>query len=907
MNDIVSQFKDAIRAAGMEPPEKIVPGKLNRYPGADKRKGNTAGWCILFEDGLGGCFGDWSTGLKEFWRAEPDRQYSQSEQAAHRCNVEKARKLVAAEQKQRHADAAKKATTIWEYAKPVPYDHPYLIKKGITPHGMRVLEDGRLIVPVCMDRKIISLLFITPEGDKKFMSGGRTKGGYCTTGKLENVKTVCIAESLATGASIHEATDYPVIIAFSAYNLESVAKTMRKKLSGMQFIICADDDFRKKDNTGLTEANKAARAIGAKLAIPQFKEPRPEGATDFNDMAAQVGLEAVARAINAAKQPDIGSDDVNADWPDPMPLTAIIEAESYPVDALPDTLRNAVEEVQAFVQAPVSLVASSALSALSLAIQAHVDVKRAENLFGPVSLFLLTIADSGERKTTCDKYFMKAILDYQTDQRELAKPKKKEYEAAKAGWEAKHRGIKGEIRKLFGKGKEESAKEQEDVLCDLQKCKPIPPREPRLIYTDITPEELKWSLAKQWPSGAVVSSEAGLVLGSYSMGKDSIMRFLATFNQLWDAMDIYTDRRTSESFVVHGARFTFGMQVQKATLRSFLERSVGLARGIGFLARFLIAEPESTQGTRFFSEPPKYWPALGKFDQRITEILEQTIPVDDDFGLKPDELYFSAPAKAAWVRFHDAIERELRSSGELYEVRDVASKTADNAARMSALFQYFEHGSSAEISLEAFEGASRIAVWHLHEAKRLYAALPLSEAEADVVRLDDWLIDHCQLKNTNVISRREVQQKITPTRLRKKGVLNAPLKELKDRGRVRSVKKGKRIEIHINPALLDRKPCNAVNRDKRGEFDKDATATPATVATLEGNEAVTVASVATVAVADSAETVSKFSSDEESRVRRWFENIGETDPAIIDEALGMCRVDSKARQYYLKRSAEVPK
>ena len=62
-------------------------------------------------------------------------------------------------------------------------------------------------------------------------------------------------------------------------------------------------------------------------------------------------------------------------------------ARAYPLDALPDTIRAAVEEVVGFVKAPIPLVASSALSALSLACQAHIDVKRAEGLQGPVGLF----------------------------------------------------------------------------------------------------------------------------------------------------------------------------------------------------------------------------------------------------------------------------------------------------------------------------------------------------------------------------------------------------------------------------------------------------------------------------------------------------------------------------------------
>jgi putative DNA primase/helicase len=71
-----------------------------------------------------------------------------------------------------------------------------------------------------------------------------------------------------------------------------------------------------------------------------------------------------------------------------------VEPEPYPLDALPDTIRAAVEEVAGFVKAPIPLVASSALAALSLACQAHIRREAGGKLHGPVGLFLLTIADS---------------------------------------------------------------------------------------------------------------------------------------------------------------------------------------------------------------------------------------------------------------------------------------------------------------------------------------------------------------------------------------------------------------------------------------------------------------------------------------------------------------------------------
>ncbi len=801
MNDAVSQFREAMRAAGLEPPEVIEPGKLHRFPGIGKRNGNTAGWCKLFDDGLGGSFGDWSSGFSENWQAKRDRPFSTVEREAFKRHVAEAQAQAEAERKARQAEAAAKAAAIWNSAAPAPGDHPYLVRKDIKAHGAR-LHNGALLIPMREGGELHSLQFIGPDSDKRFLTGGRMAGCYCSIGSTQGAAALCIAEGFATGATIHQATGYPVAVTFNAGNLKAVAQAMRERFPNLPLIVCADDDVDMQGNPGLSKASEAARTVGGLLAMPNFGPERPPGATDFNDMAGALGMDAVRNTINNAASLGGGIPESAAAgelWPEPQPLAAKVEPEPYPLDALPEAIRAAVDEVQGFTKAPVPLVASSALAALSLAIQAHADAKRAEKLTGPVSLFLLTIADSGERKSTCDGFFTKAIRDYEETQAELAKPALKDHKAATEAWEAKRAGIKEKIRHLAKENKPTG--EKEAALCDLEHNKPEPPRVPRLLYADATPEALAYGLARNWPSGGVVSAEAGIVFGAHGMGKDSVMRNLALLNVLWDGGNLTIDRRTAESFTVRGARLTVALQVQEATLRTFFDRSGGLARGTGFLARFLVAWPESTQGFRPFTEAPANWPALAAFNRRIAAILEQPAPVDENGALSPPLLPLTAEAKAAWVAFHDTIESELASGGELYDVRDVASKTADNAARLAALFQVFE-GTGGAIGAEAFESASRIAAWHLNEARRFFGELALPAELADAARLDGWLLDYCRRHKTTIVPRREVQRNVTPVHLRQRSVLEDGLRELIEAGRVLLVQEGKRKEIHVNPALL---------------------------------------------------------------------------------------------------------
>jgi putative DNA primase/helicase len=443
------------------------------------------------------------------------------------------------------------------------------------------------------------------------------------------------------------------------------------------------------------------------------------------------------------------------------------------------------------------LVASSALAALSLACQAHIDVKRAEKLQGPVGLFMLTIADSGERKSTCDGFFTSPIRQYQEEQAEALQPAIKEYHAAIAAWEAERDGLLSAVKDAVRKIRP-TEKLRAD-LAQLQQEKPEPPRVPKLLLGDETPESLAWRLAKEWASAGVLSSEAGVVLGSHGMGTDSVMRNLALLNVLWDGGTHSVGRRTSDSFTVRGARLTIALQIQEATLRSFLDKSGALARGTGFLARFLVAWPESSQGYRPFTEAPANWPHLAAFHRRITEILNQAVPIDDDGALAPALQSMAPEAKAAWVEYHDAIESKLATGGELYDVRDVASKSPDNAARLAALFQMFEHGMGGPVGIDCFERASLVSAWYLHEARRFFGELALPAELANAARLDNWLIDYCQRERTHVIPKNHVRQ-YGP--LRDGARLNAAMGELDSLDRLRLEKEGKQLTIHLNPALV---------------------------------------------------------------------------------------------------------
>jgi putative DNA primase/helicase len=295
-------FRDAIRAAGLSPPACIEPGRFHRFPGEGKSDGNTAGYCKLFLDCAGGIYGDHSTGLNGTWQATQSRTQTTAEREALRRNVEESMAQSEAKRKDEHAEAARIAAERWSNAGPADPAHPYLTRKGVKPYGIR--QDGDLLlIPMRDGAELCSLQTIAPDGHKRFLPGGRVAGCYCSI--AGSPETVCVVEGYATGAALQEATGHAVAVAFSAGNLLAVARALHARLPDAQIVVGADDDYRTAGNPGITKAIEAARAVGGYVAIPGFGADRPEGATDFNDLAQHAGTDAVKQAIANARAPEV--------------------------------------------------------------------------------------------------------------------------------------------------------------------------------------------------------------------------------------------------------------------------------------------------------------------------------------------------------------------------------------------------------------------------------------------------------------------------------------------------------------------------------------------------------------------------------------------------------------------------
>jgi putative DNA primase/helicase len=270
-------FKAAMYAAGLHTKDSIIKdGKLHRFHVEGDKPGSKNGFYVFYDDNVpAGCFGSWKTGDTIKWCAKSDRELTQVQREQNRRRMIEAQKMREAEEIQRRKAAMDKARLIWKPSSPAPDHHPYLAKKRVKNHGLR-LHNGLLVIPLHdSEGNLHSLQFIDNDGNKRFLSGGRKKGCYFLIGSP--VESICIAEGYATAASIYESTGLSVAVALDAGNLMAVAQALRAKFPEMKITLCADNDAETPGNPGLTKAQEAAVHIGAYLAIPP-------SAGDFNDL-----------------------------------------------------------------------------------------------------------------------------------------------------------------------------------------------------------------------------------------------------------------------------------------------------------------------------------------------------------------------------------------------------------------------------------------------------------------------------------------------------------------------------------------------------------------------------------------------------------------------------------------------
>jgi phage/plasmid primase-like uncharacterized protein len=300
-------FRAHCEASGLLIKEIIADGEIHRVSHISSKKGALDGWYILHTSGkvpvgIAGCWKEPTFEAK--WVADTGRAMNFTERFEHDKWMNELKAKKDADRIASQAVAAERAEDeVGTYAD-ASADHPYLVRKHIEPHGIKIDRAGRLVVPVIDQHgEILSYQTIDAEGNKRFLKGGKIEGGFFEL--RGNRKIIFIGEGFATCASIHEATGYTVMVAFDCGNLAKVAKAAKEMFPGSRIVIGADNDQFTDGNPGVTKGRAAAALVFGEIVYPSFSESdmTDNKPTDFNDLHCLQGLDAVKDQIERVAGP----------------------------------------------------------------------------------------------------------------------------------------------------------------------------------------------------------------------------------------------------------------------------------------------------------------------------------------------------------------------------------------------------------------------------------------------------------------------------------------------------------------------------------------------------------------------------------------------------------------------------
>ncbi|GAA5169795.1 YfjI family protein [Modicisalibacter zincidurans] len=396
---------------------------------------------------------------------------------------------------------------------------------------------------------------------------------------------------------------------------------------------------------------------------------------------------------------------------------------------------SAVLEAESALQVPREMAMMSALGAMSVACQGWIDVQYPTGNCVQTPLMLLTLAESGERKTTVQNRFFAAITTLNRKAAEVADERLDHYMDEQALWKQEVRAWEGTYRKAIKNGDDATSQKAKETLQQLRKKQPAFPQRPRLLYDDTTPQALVQLLNDYSPHGCLLTSEANSVFSGRALQE------LDKLNTLWDGGDVIVDRMTRPSFILSGARLTMALMTQPSVINRFLSKRGEEARGMGFLARFLVVKPEEKAGTRQ-TRPLGPLPHLDEFNRRVEALLTDSTtdtPHPDDRTKNKKVVQFSAMASSQWEKYHQGIEDAMQENQPYFYYKDHASKLMENITRMAAILHHFEGGDD-EISYDTLKFCYEFVLKCSQHFQRYLAGEPqvVSDANELAKTLLEW-------------------------------------------------------------------------------------------------------------------------------------------------------------------------
>lgn len=486
----------------------------------------------------------------------------------------------------------------------------------------------------------------------------------------------------------------------------------------------------------------------------------------------------------------------NDSWDEIISLDEVV-LPAFPIDALPEVLRNYVSDVAESTQTPIDMAGVAALALMSIAMQPRYKVIGKADWEEQLSLYCMIVAEPSDRKSAVFNQIIKVIQSFEAEYNEHHSIDVLKSQEEHASLEKRYK----KATKDYENGKI-TKDEYDEAFRKYSTHKLIKPIS--LTLDDVTSESLTNEIESQEGCIALVSSEGGIfdiISGSYT-NFPNIDIFLKGYSGDF----IKVSRIGRPSLYVKNPRLTILLTVQPKVLESVVNNGTFTGRGLS--ARFLYSVPKSLVGSRKFETKPINFDNKKRFSDLIHEILKEP---------KSSTTYITL-SNDAYSLLKDYYEEfESRLITDLKDIGGWAGKLVGNILRISALitrarnikydaFQYTPStDDSAEwiVQKEDMESAIKLGNYFLEHARFAFDFMDDNTTKKQALNF----LEKLKATKTNEISFREASRMCKY--MNKKENATAVISLLVDYGYLRE-KQGtsrahnKGLVYEVNPAIYDK-------------------------------------------------------------------------------------------------------